>query len=458
MNNKNPKDNMGLTKIKKGLSLPINGEPKQEISAGNDVKKVALLGEDYVGMKPTMAVQVGDSVKLGQLLFTDKKNPSVKYTSPGTGKVAEINRGEKRAFKSIVIELEGDDEITFNSFSESEIASLSKEKVVEQLLESGQWTALRKRPFSKVPNPEAIPHSIFITAMDTSPLAISIVEVLKGQEKNFENGIRVLSKLTEGKVFLCKEEGTTIPGENLSEVTVESFAGPHPAGNAGTHIHFLDPVNGKKEVWYIGAQDVAAIGHLFSTGKIMVERVVSLAGPSVKNPRLIKTRLGASLRELTTGELVSTKNRVISGSVICGRKLEEMERNLGRYHQTISVIPEDNERKFLGWLGAGGNIFTVTKAYLGGLLKNKKFNFSTNAYGQERAIVPIGNYEKVMPLDILPTFLLKSLAINDVEEAEKLGCLELDEEDLALCTLVCSSKIDHGLNLRKTLNIIEKEG
>lgn len=449
---------MGLTKIKKGLNLPISGEPKQEISDEKQVTKVALLGEDYVGMKPTMAVQVGDSVKLGQLLFTDKKMSSVRYTSPGAGKVVELNRGEKRAFKSIVIELEGNEEVTFGSYSSSEIDGLSKEKVIDQLLESGVWTSLRRRPFSRVADPEAVPHSIFVTAIDTNPLAPSIEKVLEGKEADFENGLKIISKLTEGKVYLCKQTGIKIPGESSSSVTVEEFSGPHPAGNVGTHIHFIDPVGREKIVWHIGAQDVAAIGSLFTTGKINTERVISLAGPAVNNPRLVKTRVGAVLSEIVQGELKDGECRVISGSVLIGHSDDAMVGYLGKYHQSISVISEDRQRIFLGWLGAGANIFTVTRAYLAGILGGKKFDLTTNKYGEERAIVPIGSYEKVMPLDVLPTFLLRAIAVDDVEEAEKLGCLELDEEDLALCTVVCPSKIDHGVNLRRNLTLIEKEG
>ena len=249
---------MGKISLKKGLDLPILGEPKQQIDAAKQVKSVALLGNDYVGMKPTMAVAVGDQVKLGQVLFTDKKMPSVKYTSPGTGKIVAINRGEKRAFKSIVVELEGDEEITFPSFSNDKIKDLKREQIVTQLVDSGQWTVLRSRPFSKVADPAAVPHSIFITAMDTNPLAPSVETILKGQEELFITGTTILSKLTDGKLYLCKLPNTKIPQADLNALSVHEFQGPHPAGNVGTHIHFLDPVGRNKTVWYINAQDVVA--------------------------------------------------------------------------------------------------------------------------------------------------------------------------------------------------------
>ncbi len=448
---------MGIYKIKNGLDLPIIGAP-QQIIVDKNVKTVAVLGPDFIGMKPTMSVNVGDTVKLGQLLFTDKKSQSVKYTAPGSGVIKAINRGKKRALLSVVISLSGSDEITFDSYSENELPDLSRDKIVGELIDSGMWTSIRCRPFSHVANPEAVPHSIFVTAIDTNPLAPSVEKILEGKESSFKNGLAILSKLTEGKLFLCKRVGENIPTIQNEKVSVEEFSGPHPAGNVGTHIHFLDPVSSLKEVWHVGAQDVAAIGDLFTTGKINIERIVALSGSEVKEPRLLRTRLGASISELTEGELTDKENRIISGSVLHGRKVKDGLGFLCRYHQQISVIPEEYEREFLGWLTPGLDKYSVKRSHLSSLIPNKKFKFTTNANGDKRAIVPIGSYEKVMPLDILPTFLLRALAMGDIEESENLGALELDEEDLALCTFVCPSKIDHGKNLRRVLNLIEKEG
>ena len=449
---------MGTFKIKKGLNLPINGEPKQEIKTGKNITRVAVLGEDYVGLKPTMLVKVGDNVKLGQLLFTDKKMPAIKYTAPSTGKVVEINRGPKRVFLSLVIELDGDDEVTFSSYQPDQIDSLGKEKVITQLIDSGLWTTLRARPFGRVADPEIQPHSLFITAMDTNPLAPFVEKIIQENEEQFINGLKVISRLTDGNLYVCKSPGTRIPVMDNSKISVEEFEGSHPAGNVGTHIHILDPVGKKKTVWNINAQDVIAIGYLFTTGKINVERILSLAGPGVKNPHLIKTRIGASVEELTAGELVDKENRIISGSVLYGHTAEGETAYLGRFSQQITVINEVRERAFLGWLNSGFNLYSVKNIVLSKLLKNKKFDFTSLLHGAERAIVPVGSYEKVMPLDILPAYLLRALAVDDVEEAEKLGCLELVEEDLALCTFVCPSKIDHAVNLRRNLTLIEKEG
>ncbi len=447
-----------MIKLKKGLDLPITGAPEQVIRDQKDTSTIAVLGIDYVGMKPTMMVRVSDEVKLGQVLFTDKKNPSVKYTSPGSGRVIAIRRGEKRALLSVVIELSGDEEITFNSYSPDQLVSLEREKIVEQLLESGSWTALRARPFSKVADPDTTPHSIFITAMDTNPLAPSIEKILEGQDEDFRNGLQILSKLTDGKLHLCKSPGANIPSADLDNLSVEEFSGPHPAGLVGTHIHFLDPVGRQKTVWYIGVQDVVAFGKLFTTGKIAVERIVALAGPAVKEPRLIKTRIGASLADVTARELNGDDNRIVSGSILSGHAADEAVGFLGRYHQQISVLAEDRERRLLGWLDPGLNLFSVKNIVLSKLTPKKKFNFSTSTNGEHRPIVPSGNYGQVMPLDLLPLFLMRALAVDDVEEAERLGCLELDEEDLALCAFVCPSKLDFGPLLRRNLTIIEREG
>ena len=226
----------------------------------------------------------------------------------------------------------------------------------------------------------------------------------------------------------------------------------------GTHIHFIDPASRANKVWYIDAQDLVAVGKLFSTGKISVDRLIALTGPTVKNPRYLKTRIGASLKELTDGDLTDGENRLISGSALYGRPFSKEVGFLGRYDQQITSIAESGERDFLGWIAPSPKLFSVKKVLLSSLTPNKKFNFNSSLNGGKRAIVPSGSYEEVMPLDIIPTYLLRALAVDDVEEAEKLGCLELDEEDLALCTYVCPSKVDHGVNLRRTLNLIDKEG
>ena len=436
--------------------MPIVGAPTQRIEAGRPVRSVAVIGFDYPTMKPTMAVQVGDRVKLGQILFSDKKSEGVHYTAPGAGVVSAVHRGEKRVLQSVVIDLEGDDEITFASYSSDQLEGLSSEQVRENLQQSGLWTALRTRPFSKVPAVDAVPNSIFVTAIDTHPLAADPAVIIGEHATDFENGLKVLGNLA--KVFLCKADGVSLPGEKLAKVQSEAFAGPHPAGLPGTHIHFLDPVSTSKSVWQIGYQDVIAVGKLFTTGQLFVERVVALGGPVVEQPRLLRTRLGANLEELTAGELKPGFNRVISGSVFGGRTAQGAFAFLGRYHNQVSCLSEGNEREMMHYLRAGVNKHSVMNVFVSKLASAKLFNFTTTTNGSPRAMVPVGNYEAVMPLDILPTQLLRYLIVGDTEMAQKLGCLELDEEDLALCTYVCAGKYEYGPILRDNLTRIEKEG
>jgi Na+-transporting NADH:ubiquinone oxidoreductase subunit A len=448
-----------MIRIKRGLDLPIAGEPIQEIEHGPRLTRVALIGDDSVGLKPTMAVAVGDRVKLGQTLYTDKKTPGVCYTSPGSGKVVAVNRGAKRAFQSIVVELEGDEEETFTSYQDVDLTSLTREAVRENLTASGLWTALRTRPYGKVPNPQTVPHSLFVTAIDTDPLAARPEAIISESPGQFVYGLQVLRHLTDGPVFVCQAPGANIPGRDLDFTKFEEFDGAHPAGLPGTHIHFLDPVSEKKTVWHLGYQDVTAIGKLFTTGRLSTERVISLAGPAVRRPRLVRTRLGADTNELTEGELESGENRVISGSVLSGRAASAPFDFLGRYHLQVSSVAEGRQREFLGWQFPGFDKISVKWVFASAFAgAGKRYPLTTSTGGSRRPMVPIGMYEQVMPLDIEPTFLLRSLIVGDTEQSQALGCLELGEEDLALCTYVCPGKYEYGPILRENLNRIEKEG
>ncbi len=444
--------------IKKGLNLPIEGAPAQVIEDARAVRSVALVGGDYVDMKPTMQVQVGDRVKLGQVLFSDKKTPGVHFTSPASGVVSAINRGHRRVLLSVVIDVEGDEEESFDSFSAEEIGGLDREKLKELLVASGFWTALRTRPYEKVPSPDSEAHSIFVTAIDTNPLAADPQLIVSSRKDEFVHGLRALAKLTDGEVFVCKAVGSSVPGEGSSSVRVEEFEGPHPAGLVGTHVHHLDPVGPGKKIWHLGYQDVIGIGHLLTTGRILTERIVAIGGPVVRNPRLLRTRMGASTDELLAGEIPDGDLRVISGSVYNGHIADAEKAFLGRYHTQISVIKEGREKDLFGWMSPGRNKFSVTKAYTSHINKGQRFDFTTTTNGSERAMVPIGLYERVMPLDVLPTQLLRALVVMDTDAAQRLGCLELAEEDLALCTFVCPGKYEYGPILRENLSKIQKEG
>ena len=446
-----------MIKVRRGLDLPISGAPEQVVYDGPTVSQVALVGLDYQGMKPTMAVREGDQVKLGQLLFTDKKNASARYTAPAAGTVVAINRGERRVFQSLVIDIDGDASETFETYSVEKLDTLDRADVIENLVKSGQWTALRTRPFSKVPAADTMASSIFVTAMDTNPLSADPSVIVGQRREDFTSGLKILTRLTNGPVNLCVAPNSTIPGADIDGVRKIAFSGPHPAGLTGTHIHFVDPVSIDKTVWSIGYQDVIAIGALFTTGCIDVRRVIAIAGPQVTQPRLLGTRLGANINQLVIGELKNDENRVISGSVLSGRQAVSEFAFLGRYHSQVSAIQEGRERQFLHYLRAGVDKHSSLPVFVSSLTK-KLFNMTTSTNGSERAMVPVGGYEKVTALDILPIQLLRSLIVGDTEMAQKLGCLELDEDDMGLYTYVCVGKYEYGRILRDNLTRIEKEG
>lgn len=446
-----------MISIKKGLDVPISGTPKQQITDSIPCAHVAVLGEDFVGMKPTMKVKVGDSVVQGDVLFEDKKNSGVLFTAPASGEIVAVNRGAKRVLQSVVIAKNNKPGKDFGAVERELLAQQPRESIVDKLVLSGQWTAFKSRPFSRIPAIDAKPSAIFVTAMDTNPLAADAKIVIDSHPEAFIDGLTILSQLTDGEVFVCKGNDE-LPRSTLANVREETFVGPHPAGLAGTHIHFLKPVSAARRVWTINYQDVIATGLLFTTGKISNERVISFAGPGVKEPRLIVTELGASTDEITKNQLSGDDLRIISGSVLCGRTAEGGHAYLGRYHQQISVLEEGYEKELLGWAALGKNKFSLARIFTSHLNKHKRFSMTTTTGGSERAMVPIGQYERVMPLDILPTMLLRDLLSGDTDSAQQLGCLELEEEDLALCTFVCPGKYEYGSVLRECLTKIEAEG
>lgn len=449
-----------MIEVKRGLDLPIVGAPEQRIDDARPVRHVAVLGTDYVGMKPTMEVREGDRVKLGQLLFVDKKTPGVRFTAPAAGEVVEINRGERRRLLSVVIRVDDDEEaVELTAHGADELERLERQVVVDQLVESGLWTALRMRPYSRTPALDAMPASIFVTAIDTHPLSADPALIINEQPEAFANGLKVLKRLTEGKVFLCHAPDAELPGADIAGVQAQGFKGPHPAGLPGTHIHALSPVSLRRQVWHLDYQDVIAVGKLFTEGRLDVSRVVAVGGPRASQPRLLRTRLGASSRELLEGEIIAADDdtRVISGSVFGGTTAAGALSYLGRFHRQFSLLEEGHKRVFMGWLSPGRQRHSVLGIYLSRLTGLSRFAPTTTTNGSERAMVPVGSYETVMPLDILPTQLLRSLIVGDIEMAMQLGCLELDEEDLALCTYVCPGKYEYGPILRDNLTMIEKE-
>lgn len=448
-------------KIRRGLDLPITGTPEQNIEPARPADSVAVLGRDYLGLKPTMHVQEGDRVRLGEPLFSDKRHPRVTVTAPGTGVVTTVRRGARRVLQSVVVRLEGDGEAQFRAWGAAELPTLDRDLVIENLTRSGLWCALRTRPYSRVPDPGTTPHAVFATAIDTNPLAPDPLVVIRHAPEDFRSGLAVLARLTEGKLFVCSRPDAALPlPEGIGNLQHVEFEGPHPAGLVGTHIHFLYPVSPSRVVWHAGYQDVIAIGRLFTQGRLDPERIMAVAGPPVGRPRLLRTRLGVQIEPLVVDEIgARVEARVLSGPVWSGYRASGWAGFLGRYHDQVTVLEEGREREFFGWLLPGRDKFSVTNAFLSSIGRSRRrFALNTSQNGSPRAMVPIGSYERVMPLDILPTQLLRALVVGDTESAQQLGALELDEEDLALCTFVCPGKYDYGPVLRAALEQIEKEG
>jgi Na+-transporting NADH:ubiquinone oxidoreductase subunit A len=443
--------------FRRGLDIPMAGPPRADVHA-KPVASVALLPGDYPGIKPVLRVEEGERVSLGQPLFEDRIDPRLRFVAPGAGLVSAIHRGAKRVLRAVVITLDGTAEVEFQPVPRERLAALTRDEVRQRLLDAGLWTALRSRPYGRVPTPDAVPHALFVTAMDTSPLAADPRTMIGEYGEDFADGVVALAALLDGDVYVCCSPGTALRLPDHPRLVVAEFSGPHPAGLPGTHIHAIAPVSARRSAWYVGYQDAIAIGRLFTTGRISTERIISLAGPAATEPRLLRTRLGASIDDLVRGETVADECRVLSGSALAGRPTSDWAAFLGRYHQQVTVLREGRDREFLGWTMPGANKFSVTRTFLSGFLPKRLFPLTTSQLGSPRAMIPIGSFERVMPLDLLPTQLLRAIAVGDTDTAQQLGCLELEEEDLALCSFVCPSKYDYGPLLRQALTRIEKEG
>ena len=450
-----------IIRIRKGFDVPIAGEPEQVVYPGAPVRHVALCGVDYVGLRPRLLVSVGDAVGLGQPLWEDKRDPAVCYPSPGRGVVTAINRGARRVLESVVVSLQdsGAPDLQFEALTAREIGNLDRDDVAGRMLRSGLWTALRTRPFSRVPPSDSAPRAIFVTAIDTRPLAPDPAVVVARDVEHFALGLQLLTRLTEGRVWLCTAADWPITLPGIDRVTRVGFTGPHPAGLPGTHMHYLQPVGPDHTNWHINFQDVTALGRLFHRGEIDTGRIVSLCGACVTEPRLVTTRLGAALEEVLRDGVCETDIcRVISGSVLGGRAATGTLAYLGRYHDQVSVLREGGRSFVFGWSGLFPRRFTTAPTFARSSGHGKRYAFSTTQNGRFSGMLPMRVFDRVMPLDILPSPLLRALLVKDIERAQALGCLELDEEDLALCSFVCPAKHDYGVALRINLKQIEKEG
>ncbi|MDH3644353.1 MAG: NADH:ubiquinone reductase (Na(+)-transporting) subunit A [Gammaproteobacteria bacterium] len=406
-----------LIQIKQGMTVPVAGAPRQEIVAGVEPQRVALVGADYLDLRAGLQVAVDDRVQAGQPLFVNRADPSVRFVAPGAGRVVEINRGPKRSLLSVVVELDGDAAIKFPELPQSHSAELARDVICQILLDAGLWPALRARPYGRVAHTSALPTALFVTAIDTDPLAARPEVVVLERSEDFSAGLAAISRLAPA-TWLCAAPGADLPCPDLPGLGMVEFAGEHPAGLVGTHVRHLHPEG--SEVWHIGYQDLLAVGHLFRTGELSHERVISLAGPGVFDPRLIRTRAGVDLRGLLESQ-TSVGCRIISGSVLSGHAVTPGTAFLGRYHNQVSVL--DAEAR------AGSSP--------GGML-------------------PLESFDRVWPFAVPPGPLLRALLIRDTETAGALGCLALIEEDLALCSYVCPAKLDYGSALRDTLREIER--
>lgn len=449
---------MATFQIKQGRDIKLKGAAQKEIAALPLPRQVAVVPSDFKGVKASLCVKVNDAVKVGTPLFTDKRCPEIRVVSPVSGRVVAINRGEKRFLEDIVVESDGRNEaVTFRKFSAGEISGLSKEDVEKSLLQSGLWPVLRQRPFSKVAHPHESPKSIFVHAMNTEPLAADIDFILQGKEEQFQTGLDALRRLTKGKVYLCVKQGAGSRALTQARgVETHYFAGPHPAGNVSTHIHYLDPIHKGDHVWYAEAQDVARIGSLFLEGVYSPERVVAVTGEGAGRKFYAKTIVGAPVSLLLQGSGLEGM-RCISGSVLAGK---DVGKNgfLSFYDSQVTVIPEGGKRTFLGWLSPGFDKYTFSRTFASAFLPEKVASLTTDKQGSDRAIVLNDIYDQFVPLDIMTYFLLKAVISEDIEEAERLGILECDEEDFALCSFACPSKTDVGGIIREGLELIEKEG
>lgn len=447
---------MDTYEIKKGLNLPITGAPEQKIYDSPDVRSVGVVGLDYIGLKPKMLVQEQDTVERGTPLFVNKVDPDVQIVSPMKGRVRAINRGARRVLQSVVIEIDdaADKGIEFGAISDD----ANVEDIVSKLCASGLWTAFRTRPYSKVPHHSTKPIALYVTATDSEPLCADANIIIEERLDDFEKGLKVVSKLTDGPTYLCQDPGLSFDASKVDGIKAVAFSGPHPSGLAGTHLHFLTPPKAEDPVWTVSYQDVLAIGALARTGYLDPTIVVSLCGPVAKKPRLVKTWTGASIDDLTFDDIPSDLVvRTLSGSVLSGREVDGPLAYLGRYHRQISLIEEDKVQIPLGWVRPMASKYAF-QPVLGSAFTKKLFDLTSNLNGGRRAMVPIGTFEQLMPQDILPTQLLRALLIKDTDTAQALGALELDEEDLGLCGFACPAKYEYGIALRDCLEKIEKEG
>ena len=443
-------------KLKRGLDIRLKGAAEATLEVAPAPVTVALKPIDFPGLTPKLSVKADAQVKAGDALFFDKYNPEIFFTSPVSGTVKAVNRGERRKILEVIVEADGKNE--FVSFPQADPLKLSREKITEQLLTSGLWPFFKQRPYGTLAKPSDQPKNIFISGFDSSPLAPDYEFIFKNDISAIQTGINALSKLTDGKVYFGlsgKVSSSIFAG--LKNVELNTFSGPHPAGNVGIQIHKVAPINKGELVWTISVQAVAFIGRLFETGKLDLSKTIAVTGSEVKAPKYVKTIQGALVGDLVKGKTKQEGNeRIISGTVLTGAKVEADD-YLGFYDQQISVIPEGDHYEFMGWAEPGFGKYSASKAFFSSLFPKKEYVLDANMNGSERAYVVTGQYEKFLPMDILPVYLIKAILANDIDKMEQLGIYEVVEEDLALCEYACTSKIKVQEILRQGLDVMVKE-
>lgn len=447
-------------KLRKGLDIKLVGKAEKVTSTFVMPKLAAIKPEDFHGLTPKMIVKEGETVKAGDVLFQDKYNDVVKYASPVSGTVKEIVRGEKRRILEVLFECSTDLEFTSKNIGATD--SMSGDDVKKTMLDGGLWPFVKQRPLDVVANPKNSPKAIFISGFDSAPLAADMDYLLEGRIEEFQKGIDVVSKLTEGKVHLTLNGKSQMSSalRSIQGVQINTIIGKHPAGNVGTQIHHLDPINKGEFVWTINALDVAIIGRFFATGKFDVRKKIALAGSEMSSPSYVETVIGAEVSSILSNKVVGENVRVISGNVLTGDNVGK-DGFLGFYHNQITAIPEGNKMKFAptdGWaVPLGFKKMSNSRLFASALTPNKEFVLDTNTNGEERAFVVTGELERVFPFDILPMQLAKAAITQDIDGMENLGIYEVAPEDFALCEFVCTSKIDIQDEIRQGLDLIAKE-
>ena len=451
---------MDVLRLKKGHDIVLAGQPEKRLVDAGKPARLKIRPADFRGIKPKLMVKEGDHVRTGSPVMYSKTFPDVYVTAPGSGRIIDIVIGERRVVKEIVIDLDKAETFEeFERFDEQAVTSLSPEKIKSQLLRSGLWPVIRRRPFSSVADPESKPKAVFVSATPTAPFAPDSDFILDQDATGFQMGLSILKRLSESPVHLVA--GTKTSNQVVTEakdVVFHRFNGPHPAGNVGIHIHHIAPIRNRDDiVWYVALQDVLRIGRLFLRGKLPVEKIVTLGGESLEKQHYARIRHGMMLKDILRGNRIGGESRLISGDVLTGR-MSAPEDALGFYHDTVSVIAQNTRRDFFGWLKPGRHSYSTTNLFLSKLFKNRSTTIDTRLHGSQRVIIPFGNIESVLPMDLLPTFLIKMIIARDIDEMEKLGIYECDPEDFALCSFVDASKMEIAEIIREGLEYVEKNG